>query len=57
MKCLVSNMNGTEANIIWEEEAANDHDSDTGLFFPDSNKELRAVLVEESINEYFLGFS
>ena len=57
LKCCTSNMDGAEDNIIWEEEAANDHDSDRDLFYPDSNKELRAVFVEESINEYFLGFS
>ena len=50
-------MDGTEANIIWEEEAANDGDSDGDLFYPESGKELRAIFDEESIDEDFFGFS
>ena len=46
--------------IIWEEEAANDSDSDVDsdgdLLYPDSAEELRAVFDEESIDEDFLGF-
>ena len=53
-------MDGTEDYIIWE-EAANDSDSDVDsdgkLLYLDSDKELRAVLDEESIDEVFLGFS
>ena len=48
-------MDGTEDDIIWEEEAANDNDSDRDLLYPDSDKELRAVF-DESIDEDFLGF-
>ena len=52
LKCCISNnMDGTEANIIWEEEAANDGDSDGDLLYPDSDKELCAVFDED-----FLGF-
>ena len=40
-----------------EEEAANDGDSNGDLLYPDSDKELRAVFNEESIDEEFLGFS
>ena len=50
-------MDGTEDDIIWEEEAANDGDSNGDLLYPDSDKELRAVFNEESIDEDFLGFS
>ena len=55
-------MDGTEYDIIWvEEEAANygdsDVDSDGDLLCPDSDKELRAIFDEESIDEDFLGFS
>ena len=57
LKCCISNMDGTEDNIIWEEEAANDHDSERDLFYPDSNKELRTVFIKESINECFLGLA
>ena len=62
LKCCISNnMNGTEDDIIWEEEAANDGDSDVDsnryLLSPNSDKELRAVSDEESIDEDFLGFS
>ena len=62
LKCYISNsMYGTEDDIIWEEEAANDGDSDVDsdgkLLYPDLDKELRAVFDEESIDEDFLGFS
>ena len=50
-------MDGTEDDIIWEEEAANEGDGDLDLLHPDSDKELRAVYNEESIDEDFLGFS
>ena len=49
-------MDGTDDDIIWEEEAANDGDSDGDLLYPDSDKELRAVFDKESIDEDFLGF-
>ena len=58
LKCCISNnMDGTEDDIIWEEKAANDGDSDEVLLDPDSDKELCAVFDEESIDEDFLGFS
>ena len=60
LKCCISNdMDGSEDDIIWEEEAANDGDSDRDrdFLYPDSDKELRAVFDEESIDEDFLGFS
>ena len=50
-------MDGTEDNNIWEEEAANDGDSDVDSLYPESDKELRAIFDEESIDEDFLGFS
>ena len=50
-------MGGTEDDIIWEEEAANDGDSDEDLLYPDSDKELCVFFDEESIDEDFLGFS
>jgi len=49
-------MDGTEDDIIWEEEAANDGDSDGDLLYSDSDKELRAVIDEERIGEDFLRF-
>ena len=53
-------MDGT-GDIIWEEEAANDGDSDgdsdIDLLYPDCSKELRAVFDEESIDKDFLWFS
>ena len=49
-------MDGTEDDIIWE-EAANDGDSDMHLLYLDSEKELRALFDEESIDEVFIGFS
>ena len=62
LKCCISNnMDGTEDDIIWEEEAANvgdsDVNSDVDLLYPDLDKELRAVYNEESIDEDFLRFS
>ena len=48
-------MDGTEDDIIWEEEAANDNDSDRDLLYPDSDKELRGVF-DGSIDLDFLGF-
>ena len=58
LKCCISNnMDGTEDDIIWEEEAANDGDSDGYLLYPDSDRELRAVFDEESIDEDVLVFS
>ena len=40
LKCCISNnMDGTEDNIIWEEEAANDGDSDGDLLYHDSDME------------------
>ena len=40
-------MDGTEDDIIWEEEDANngdrDVDSDGDLLYPDSDKKIRAV--------------
>ena len=54
-------MDGTEDDIILEEEAANhgdsNADSDGDLLYPDSDKELRAVFDEESIGKDFLEFS
>ena len=51
-------MDRTEDNIISEEEeAANDGDRDRNLLDRDCNKELCAVLDEESIDEDLLGFS
>ena len=50
-------MDGTENNIIWEEEDATDRDSDRDLLDPDSDKDLHAVFDEESIDGDFLGFS
>ena len=50
-------MDGTEDDDIWEDEAANDVDSDRDLLYPDSDNELCAVFYEESIDEDFLGFS
>ena len=36
LKCCISNnMDGTEDDIIWEEAAANDGDSDGDLLYPD----------------------
>ena len=56
LKCCISNnMDGTE-DIIGEEEATNNGDSDGDLLHPDSDKELFAVFEDESI-DYFLGFS
>ena len=53
LKCCISNnMDSTENDIIWEEEAANYGDSDGDLLYPDSDKELRAVFDED-----FLEFS
>ena len=40
-----------------EEEATNDGDSNGDLFFSDSDKELHAILNEESIDEDFLGLA
>ena len=58
LKCCISNnMDGTEDDMIWEEAAASDGDSDVDLLYPDSDKELRAIFDEESIDEDFLGFS
>ena len=62
LKCCISNnMDGTEDDTIWEEEAANDGysnvDSDEHLLYPDCSKELRAVFDEESIDKDFLWFS
>jgi len=54
--CIFNNMDGTE-DIIWEEEAANDGESNMDLLYLDLDKELRAVFDEESIDEDFLGFS
>ena len=48
---------GTGDDIIWEEEAANDGDSDEDMLYPDSDKELCAIFNEERIDEDFLGFS
>ena len=57
-KCYIANnMDGTEDDIILEEEAANDMYSDVDLLYPDSDKELSAVFDEESIDEDFLRFS
>ena len=61
LKCCISNnMDGIEDDIIWEEEAANDGDSDVDsnrdLLYTDSDMELCAVFDEESIDEDFLGF-
>ena len=43
-------MDGTEDDIIWEEEAANDGHSDMesngDLLYPDLDKEVRAVFEE-----------
>ena len=50
-------MDSTEDDIIWEEEATNDGDSDGDLLDPDSDKELCAIFEEESIDEDFRGFS
>ena len=45
-------MDGTEDDTIWEEEAANDGESDVDsegdLLYPDSDKELHSVFDEES---------
>ena len=62
LKCCISNnMDGTEDDIIWDEEDVNDSDSDVhsdgDLLYPDSDKELSAIFDEESIGEEFLGFS
>ena len=46
-------MDGTEDEIIWEEDA-NDGDSDGDLLYPELEKELCAVFDEESIDEDFL---
>ena len=48
-------MDGTE-DIIGEEEATNNGDSDGDLLYPDSDKELFAVFEDESIDD-FLRFS
>ena len=47
-------MDGTEDDILWEEKAANDSDSDMDLLHPDSDKELCAVFDKESIDKDFL---
>ena len=59
LKCCISNnMDSTENDIIWEEEAANYGDSDGDLLYPDSDKELQChIFDEECIDEDFLGFS
>uniref|UniRef100_A0A8C4QGB8 HTH CENPB-type domain-containing protein n=1 Tax=Eptatretus burgeri TaxID=7764 RepID=A0A8C4QGB8_EPTBU len=57
LKCFISNnMNGTEDDI-WKEETVNDSDSNVDLLSLDSDKELRAIFDEESIDEDFLRFS
>ena len=54
-------MDGTDDDIILEDEAANDGDSDVDsdedLLHPDLNKELCAIFDEESIDEDFVRFS
>ena len=54
-------MDSTEDDIFCKEEAANDGDSDMDsdrdFLHPDSDKELRAVFDEESIDKDFLTFS
>ena len=48
--CMSNNMDGTEDDIIWEQEVANDMDSnvdsDGHLLYPDSDKELCAIFDE-----------
>ena len=54
-------MDGTEDDIIWEEEAANDGDSDMDsdgdFLHPDLDKSISAVFAEESIDKDFLTLS
>ena len=54
-------MDSTEDDIFWEEEAANDGDSnmdsDGDFLHPDSDKSISAVFDEESIDKDFLTFS
>ena len=56
LKCISNNIDGTEDDDIWEEEAVNDGDSDGDLLYPDSDKEFRAVF-DESSDEDFLRLS
>ena len=65
LKCCISNqMDGTEDDIIWEdelqeEEAATQEDPDSedeDLLYPDSDTDLRAIFEADSEDEDFLGF-
>ena len=50
-------MDGTEDDIICEEEANPNGDNDGDLLYLDLDKELRAIFDEESIEEDFFEFS